>query len=261
MSRPNPNQLQAGKVTYVGTSNVSSNDHIKTEAKTSIEITYNGVLGDYHAGLHILDPFNKNSPFKHSKKHAQLYQQGYRMFRFGQVCLLDSNTTQILKSAGIVSYPGALGEQIYVDGVDLNACHAGTIISIGSSVQLEVISSRTYCKKFSYDLTNPLNGKSGFNDVKFREQVRRTIFNENANDQFPPHIGIYARVIVTGTINLNDPVQVDASASVHYNRSDMPMLPTTVKDITLTRLRWLTVNQFKEIVKIVPADCIETFYK
>jgi MOSC domain-containing protein YiiM len=261
MPRPNPNQVQVGKVTYVGTSDVSLTNHIKTVPKASIEINYNGVLGDYHSGLHIRDPFNKNSPFKHSKKHVQLHQQGYRMFRFGQVCLLDSNTTQILKSAGIDSYPGALGEQIYVDGVDLNACHAGTIISIGSTVQLEVVSSRTYCKKFSYDLTNPFNGKSGFVDVKFREQVRRAIFDAECNSNYPPHIGIYARVIAIGIIGLNDPVQVDASASAHYNKSNVPILPTSVKDITLARLRWLTIEQFKEMVKIVPADCVETFYK
>lgn len=257
MSRPNPNSFQYGKVLYVGAKSSREKSHVKTLPAESIHINYTGVQGDYHSGFLETNPARlpefKNKENLIDEKHAA----GYRLFRMAQVHLMDTNTAKVLKSnLNINLLPGTAGEQILIDGVDLNALHEESYIKIGPNVILETVCCRSYCSRFTLDIENTASDL----DSNFNNKIMKSLF-ETRNELGSAHVGIYARVIKTGIVSMGDSVEIDPSWSQHYNKSDTPMLGEKMKEIKEARFKWFTVEQLLENDKIHSPEQIESFFQ
>lgn len=257
MSRPNPNSFQYGKVLYVGAKLSREKSHVKTLPAESICIDDTGVQGDYHSRYLETNPACLPEFKNKEKLIEEKHSAGYRLFRMAQVHLMDTNTAKVLKSnLNINLLPGTAGEQILVDGVDLNALHEGSYIKIGPNVILETVCCRSYCSRFTLDIENTTSDL----DSNFNNKIMKSLF-ETSSKAGSAHVGIYARVIKTGIVSIGDSVEVDPSWSQHYNKSNTPILGEKMKQIKEARFKWFTVEQLLENDKIHSPERIKSFFR
>ena len=62
--------------------------------------------------------------------------------------IMDAASLRELEALGFDISPGAMGEQVVVDGIGLDALPAGTRIRMGDSAVVELVKPRTGCAKF-----------------------------------------------------------------------------------------------------------------
>lgn len=67
-----------------------------------------------------------------------------------QLNIMSTETMQELEREGYTITPGALGEQIIIDGLDVRELPIGSWLQIGSAAQVEVISLRNGCDRFEH---------------------------------------------------------------------------------------------------------------
>jgi molybdopterin adenylyltransferase len=67
-----------------------------------------------------------------------------------QLNIMSRETIQELEREGYTVAPGALGEQIIIDGLDVRDLPIGSWLQIGSEAQIEVISLRNGCDRFEH---------------------------------------------------------------------------------------------------------------
>ena len=105
------------------------------------------------------------------------------------VCLFSMERIRDLQMEGHAIVPGAVGENVTVEGIDWDAVEPKSRILLGDSVALEVTRYTSPC----------LNIKSAFADGNFSRISQKR------------HAGwsrVYARVVVPGTVNAGDPVRL-----------------------------------------------------
>jgi MOSC domain-containing protein YiiM len=67
-----------------------------------------------------------------------------------QINVMSAATLARLAEEGFTTGPGAMGEQIVLDGIDVDALSEGTRIRLGESAIVEVINPRTGCDRFEH---------------------------------------------------------------------------------------------------------------
>ncbi|MFQ3568032.1 MAG: MOSC domain-containing protein [Aggregatilineales bacterium] len=95
--------------------------------------------------------------------------------------LMSEETLAALRSEGYTVEPGAMGEQLIVSGINVDALPAGARLQLGQQAVIEITKPRTGCQRFA-----AVQGK-------------------------PPadgRMGVMARVIEGGSIQLGDPVHL-----------------------------------------------------
>ena len=97
------------------------------------------------------------------------------------ICVLENELLVKLQSEGHPIMPGTTGENLLVEGFNLSI---GSKFSIGT-VELEVVSAATPCKKISKSFTD------GF-------------FNRMSDKKYPRETRWYCRVLKEGTIRISD---------------------------------------------------------
>ena len=105
------------------------------------------------------------------------------------VCLFSMERIRDLQMEGHAIVPGAVGENVTVEGIDWDAVQPESRILLGDSVALEVTRYTSPC----------LNIRSAFADGNFTRISQKR------------HAGwsrVYARVVVPGTVNAGDPVRL-----------------------------------------------------
>ena len=123
----------------------------------SVQVNYEGLVGDDH----------------HDTKHHGGVMRA--------VCVLENEVLMKLQSEGHPITPGSSGENLLVEGFDLQF---GSKIAIGD-VELEVVSAATPCKTIAASFTdgnfNRLSHKKNFGDTRWYCRVLNTglisIFN------------------------------------------------------------------------------------
>jgi MOSC domain-containing protein YiiM len=103
-----------------------------------------------------------------------------------QINIMSAEVVRQLADEGYNTVPGALGEQLVIDGIHLEPLQPGTLIKIGSEAVIEVVKLRTGCSKFERYQGRPQS-----------ETVGR--------------LGIMARVKTGGAIKVGDAVVEVAS--------------------------------------------------
>jgi len=100
-----------------------------------------------------------------------------------QLSIMSAATLAILREQGFRTSPGEMGEQIVLEGLDVDNLPAGSQIKLGTTAIVEVVEPRTGCDRFER-----IQGKH-------KKLVRG-------------RFGVIARVIVSGKIALGDTVRV-----------------------------------------------------
>jgi len=97
--------------------------------------------------------------------------------------IMSLETLEALHAEGFSTLPGQMGEQIVLRGLDLGNLSEGDQLQFGEQAIVEVVSHRTGCQRFEH-----IQGKSP--------------------QQAAGRMGVMARVVASGNININDPVQL-----------------------------------------------------
>lgn len=100
-----------------------------------------------------------------------------------QLNVMCAEKLAALNAEGFKTAPGELGEQIIVKNLDIEALPSGTHVQIGSEAVIEIVELRNGCDRFE-----SIQGKPRGDAAK--------------------RLGIIARVIQSGTIQVGDPVAV-----------------------------------------------------
>jgi MOSC domain-containing protein YiiM len=97
--------------------------------------------------------------------------------------VMSATTLASLAAEGFKTGPGQMGEQIVVNGVEIDALPVGARIRLGEVAVVEVTSARTGCDRFEH-----IQGKP-------KKLVRG-------------RLGVMARVVTGGPIAVGDPVEL-----------------------------------------------------
>jgi len=101
-----------------------------------------------------------------------------------QINVMSAATLAHLRDEGFKTAPGEMGEQIVVEGIDVDNLPAGTRIQMGASATVEVVLPRSGCDRFER-----IQGKH-------KKLVRG-------------RLGVIARVVSDGAIAVGDPVTIE----------------------------------------------------
>lgn len=128
------------------------------------QITKSGITGDGH----------------HHEKHLTPMQA---------LCLFDMDGLEELKSQGYDLVPGSLGENLTLDGMDVNALQIGDRLRFSGGVEAEITKRRTPCYVLdAIDVT-----------------LKKAMINR---------AGVYAKILVPGTMKPGERVEVFRAAAV-----------------------------------------------
>jgi MOSC domain-containing protein YiiM len=97
--------------------------------------------------------------------------------------IMSAETLEQLRSEGLKTGPGQMGEQLTVAGIAIDTLAPGTRLRIGNEVIVEVVEPRTGCARFEHIQGIPRSAVSG-------------------------RLGVMARVVIGGTIRGGDSVTV-----------------------------------------------------
>lgn len=100
-----------------------------------------------------------------------------------QINLISMNTIKLLDKLGFQTFPGALGEQLVIDGIDVMTLPIGTQIQLGESAVIELTMVRTGCAWLE-------------------------MIHSQSKDKAVDRLGMLAKVVHSGIINVNDTVKV-----------------------------------------------------
>src|SRR5262249_10475835 len=67
-----------------------------------------------------------------------------------QVNVMSATSLAGLRDEGFKTAPGEMGEQIIVDGIDVDGLTAGTRLRLGPTATIEVVLPRTGCDRFEH---------------------------------------------------------------------------------------------------------------
>lgn len=105
------------------------------------------------------------------------------------VCLFAAEAIEALRAEGHPVVPGALGENLTVQGLAWAAVRPGMQLLLGTQVRLQVTSYTSPC----------LNIAAAFADRNYARVSQK---------RHPGHSRVYARVLAEGTIAAGDPVRL-----------------------------------------------------
>jgi MOSC domain-containing protein YiiM len=100
-----------------------------------------------------------------------------------QLSIMSAATLAILRDEGFQTGPGQMGEQLVLDGIDVDHLPAGAQIKLGPTAIVEVVEPRTGCDRFEH-----IQGQH-------KKLVRG-------------RFGVIARVTVSGKIAVGDGVDI-----------------------------------------------------
>ena len=100
-----------------------------------------------------------------------------------QINVMSTTSLAGLRGEGFKTGPGEMGEQIVVDGIDVDGLAAGTRIRLGGSATIEVVLPRTGCDRFEH-----IQGK--------HKKLARG------------RMGVIVRVVTSGPIAVGDSVEI-----------------------------------------------------
>lgn len=105
------------------------------------------------------------------------------------VCLFAMEAIRALQAEGHPLVPGALGENVTLEGLDWSAVQPGARLRLGAEVVLEVTRYTTPC----------FNIQPAFRDGDYSLVSQK---------RHPGRSRVYARVLETGTLRRGDPAQL-----------------------------------------------------
>ncbi len=130
------------------------------------------------------------------------------------LCLYSLETIQALQAEGHPIYPGSIGENVTVAGLDWSALAPGRRLALGDEVVVELTSYANPCR----------NIRASFADGKFKRVSQKQHAGESR---------FYARVIRTGRLAVGQEVRVLDDGAFEGNRSNSQV--KTVRKVEASR--------------------------
>lgn len=143
-----------------------SNGGVPKQGVAAAEVTPLGLVGDRHN-----DTEHHGGPDK-------------------ALCLYSLERILALQEEGHRVFPGAMGENVTLIGLDWSALTPGTRLRLGEAVEIEITGYTTPCHKIA-----------GYFTPQDSSRV--------SQKRFPGWSRVYARVIHPGQIQVGDPVTID----------------------------------------------------
>ncbi len=137
-----------------------------------------GVEGDAHAGVTV--------------RHRSRVARDPTLPNLRQVHLIHAELLAELVAVGFDIGPGAMGENITTQGLDLLALPEGTRLALGASAVIEVTGLRNPCVQID----------------RFRPGLLRAVLGRDAVGQLVRKSGIMAIVLQGGDVRPGDPIGV-----------------------------------------------------
>ncbi len=103
------------------------------------------------------------------------------------ICLMQWEVMKELQDAGHPIFPGSTGENLLIKGLDVKDFYVGSVLSVGSSVIIEITSDAPPCKTI-------------------RESFANGVFKALSHTVQPQKTRWYARIKTEGAITMNDEV-------------------------------------------------------
>jgi MOSC domain-containing protein YiiM len=104
------------------------------------------------------------------------------------VCMIDNEILESMRDEGFELAPGALGENLTLEGVRIQMCALGDRIRFSSGLELEITKVRTPC--YVLDSISP--------------ELKRILWNRS---------GMYGKVLVEGTVAAGDTLTIETIGS------------------------------------------------
>ncbi|MDX1991235.1 MAG: MOSC domain-containing protein [bacterium] len=102
-----------------------------------------------------------------------------------QINIMSTQTLAALQAEGFKTGPGQMGEQMIVEGLDIDALPEKTRLQLGEQAVVEIVKPRTGCQRF--------------------EQIQGQSPKQAAN-----RMGMLAKVVIEGEVRVGDAVRVVA---------------------------------------------------
>ena len=144
-----------------------------------------GVEGDAHAGVTV----------KHRSRVARDPSQP----NLRQVHLIHAELHAALAAAGFATGPGAMGENITTEGLDLLALPEGTRLALGATAIVEVTGLRNPCAQLD----------------TFRPGLMQAVLGRDAAGNLVRKSGVMAIVLEGGDVRPGDPIGVTLPEGPH----------------------------------------------
>jgi MOSC domain-containing protein YiiM len=144
-----------------------------------------GVEGDAHAGVTV--------------KHRSRVARDPTVPNLRQVHLIHAELHAELNAAGFDVGPGAMGENITTQGLDLLALPEGARLALGESAVIEVTGLRNPCSQID----------------KFRPGLMQAVLGRDAAGNLIRKSGIMAIVLTGGDVRPGDTIRVMLPAAPH----------------------------------------------
>ena len=106
------------------------------------------------------------------------------------VCLFSLELIQALQAEGHPIFPGSVGENLTIDGLDWSALEAGVVVAVGAAVRLQLTQRVEPCKTIA----------GSFADRQFK-RIKP--------DRVPAQTRWYARVLQEGVVRAGDDVRIE----------------------------------------------------
>ena len=144
-----------------------------------------GVEGDAHLGSHV--------------RHRRDSSRNPRCLNRRQVHLIHLELLEELTCDGFAAPPGALGENITTQGLDLPALPKGTRLAIGSAALLELTGLRAPCRQMD----------------RYQKGLPAAVMTRNAGGRLVSKAGVMAVVLRGGEVQAGDTILVHLPLGKH----------------------------------------------
>lgn len=144
-----------------------------------------GVAGDAHAGTTV--------------KHRSRVERDPSQPNLRQVHLVHSELHDELRTQGYDVAPGAMGENITTEGVDLLALPTGTLLHLGDAAVVEITGLRNPCMQLE----------------QLGKGLMAAVLDRDAEGNIIRKAGIMGVVRAGGTVRTGDPIAVELPSAPH----------------------------------------------
>lgn len=144
-----------------------------------------GVEGDAHAGVTV--------------KHRSRVARDPTQPNLRQVHLIHGELLAELDAAGFDVAPGAMGENITTEGIDLLALPERTVLTLGHSARIEITGLRNPCAQIE----------------RYRPGLLQAVLGRDAAGEVVRKSGVMAIVLAGGEVHPGDSIAIHLPAGPH----------------------------------------------
>lgn len=173
-------ECNASGVAVVAAVGGSPKHEFSKHVQTSIRLmARHGVEGDAHAGITV--------------QHRSRVRVDPTQLNLRQIHLIGAELHRTLAASGFPVAPGALGENVTTEGVDLHVLPTGTLLRLGADAVVELTGLRNPCSQIE----------------RFQPGLLAKVLGRDASGALVRKAGVMAIVLAGGVVSAGDLIAID----------------------------------------------------